>query len=89
MVLARKRHQHRSVVAAAKPLGNAGHDQMNQQRQLIARQGPRGGSVATPPSPSASMRTADLSAPERDIAGSRSARSNRPAIIAAAARRDS
>lgn len=37
---ARKRPSYRSVVALAEPLGNAGHDQMNQQRQLIARQGP-------------------------------------------------
>lgn len=39
-VAARKRPPYRSVVALAESLGNAEHDQMNQQRQLIARQRP-------------------------------------------------
>jgi len=58
---ARKRPPYRSVVALAESLGNAEHDQMNQQRQLIARQRPWK-SVGTPPPPPASaVRTTDLS----------------------------
>lgn len=50
-VAARKRPPYRSVVALAGSLGNAEHDQMNQQRQLIARQRPWK-SVGAPPPPS-------------------------------------